>query len=141
MRNGIRYINDSAATTPESVIRALSCTGKDDLVLVAGGGGHKEADYGELASAVTAAADLLVVFRGDDASARLEHALSGRMNGRISRASDMEEAVRIGIDFLLETGGGTLLLSPGCSGAPLFTDLFHRGALFDSAVGSLSGGG
>ena len=46
----------------------------------------------------------------------------------------MEEAVEAGASFLLSRGEGTVLLSPGCSGAPFFDDLFVRGDVYKACV-------
>jgi UDP-N-acetylmuramoylalanine--D-glutamate ligase len=134
-RGEVRIVNDSAATTPDSVIAALKSLRPGLTVLIAGGGGHKNLEYRALADSVLDIVDLLILFRGDAASDLIESELKGRFGGRIRRVDDMNEAVSAGIAPLLEGGTGTLLLSPGCSGAPFYVDLFERGRLFDEAVG------
>jgi UDP-N-acetylmuramoylalanine--D-glutamate ligase len=128
----IRIINDSAATTPDSVIKALMNLDSGKIVLIAGGGGHKNLDYGPLASLIRARVHRVILFSDDPASARLRNALKGMNKNRLSLAGDMNEAVNIGISCLDPNEEGTLLLSPGCSGAPFFVDLFGRGDQFIS---------
>ena len=130
----IRIINDSAATTPDSVIKAILNLDSGKLVLIAGGGGHKNLDYASLASHIKARVLRVILFRDDPASIRLRSALSGMNENRLSLARDMKEAVNIGISCLDPDEEGTLLLSPGCSGAPLFVDLFVRGDQFISCI-------
>ncbi len=135
----IRFINDSAATTPDSVIRAIGVPDTGKLVLIAGGGGHKNLDYGPLASLIRARVHSVILFSDDPASIRLRKALSGMNEDRLRTARDMHEAVNIGISCLDPDKDGTLLLSPGCSGAPFFVDLFGRGDQFISCIKASAG--
>ena len=135
----IRFINDSAATTPDSVIRAIGDQDTGKLVLIAGGGGHKNLDYGPLASLIRKRVYRVILFSDDPASIRLRNALSGMNENRLITARDMHEAVNIGISCLDPDKDGTLLLSPGCSGAPFFVDLFQRGDQFISCIGAFAG--
>ncbi|RKZ03188.1 hypothetical protein DRQ25_17975 [Candidatus Fermentibacteria bacterium] len=135
----IRFINDSAATTPDSVIKAIMNLGSGKLVLIAGGGGHKNLDYRPLASLIRARIHYVILFRDDPASTRLRNALNGMDEDRLRTAGDMHEAVEIGISCLDPSSDGILLLSPGCSGAPLFVDLFQRGKQFISCIRASAG--
>jgi UDP-N-acetylmuramoylalanine--D-glutamate ligase len=136
-RGGLRVVNDSAATTPESVVRALESMGDSAVVLIAGGGGHKNLDYGTLADRIAERVSGLVLFEGDGASRRLSDELAGRMDGRLHTAADMDEAVAAGLGLSRKA---TLILSPGCSGAPFFVDLFERGRQFMEALEARTGG-
>ncbi|MCD4775059.1 MAG: UDP-N-acetylmuramoyl-L-alanine--D-glutamate ligase [Candidatus Aegiribacteria sp.] len=135
----ISFINDSAATTPDSVIRAIMNLNDGKLVLIAGGGGHKNLDYGPLASIIRIKAHRVILFSDDAASKRLRNELNGFNENRLRIAVNMREAVDIGINCLDPDEGGTLLLSPGCSGAPFFVDLFERGEQFISCIKALAG--
>ena len=132
---GFFIINDSAASTPDSALLALSAVQEDPLVLIAGGGGHKDLDFSRFASAAVEKAVQIILFDGDPASGRLLEQRAVRKFGNVKIASKMGEAVEIGFDTLRQTGRGTLLLSPGCSGAPFFRDMFDRGEQFIKAVG------
>ncbi len=128
---GNTYINDSAATTPRSAAYAVSAVTGRPLVLICGGGNHKRLPYPELAALIPDHVDRLILFTDDEASDEAERLLpSDYIKSRVDRVSDMPEAVREGIDWLREHGPGTLLLSPGCAGAPRFQDLYERGDLF-----------
>jgi UDP-N-acetylmuramoylalanine--D-glutamate ligase len=135
----IRFINDSAATTPDSVIKAILNLDGAKLVLIAGGGGHKNLDYGPLASLIRARVHRVILFSDDPASTRLRNALNGMNEDRLRIAGDMHEAVNLGISCLDPDSDGILLLSPGCSGAPLFVDLFQRGDQFISCIRAQAG--
>ena len=135
----IRFINDSAATTPDSVIRAIMNLSGGKLVLIAGGGGYKNLDYGPLASLIRERVQCVILFSDDPASIRLRNALKGINKARLRTAGDMHEAVNIGISCLDPDEEGVLLLSPGCSGAPFFVDLFQRGDQFISCIRASAG--
>jgi len=133
-REGIRAVNDSAATTPDSVVRALESLGEEIVVLITGGGGHKNLDYKALTETILESVDFLILFGNDATSDVIEDELQGKLGKRLLKVGEMEEAVTAGINFLRDGGSGTLLLSPGCSGAPFYTDLFERGRMFEEAV-------
>jgi len=138
-RGKIRFINDSAATTPESVMKALSSLQHNRVVLIAGGGGHKNLDYGHLASVIMERTLGVILFQGDPASARLSDALNRLGGTPLEYAGDMTEAVEKGVGFLNPDRDCALLLSPGCSGAPFFVDLFQRGNQFLASIRALTG--
>ncbi len=129
-RGRITFINDSAATTPDSVVKAITSLNRKNLVLIAGGGGHKNLDYRPLAELIAEKVHCTILFKDDPASIRLRKELENTKPERLKTATDMQEAVDIGMSCLNPEEEGTLLLSPGCSGAPFFVDLFQRGEQF-----------
>ncbi len=135
----IRFINDSAATTPDSVIKAIRNLDSGKLVLIAGGGGHKNLDYAPLASLIRKRVHRVILFSDDPASTQLRNELNGMNEDRLRIAGDMREAVNIGISYLDPDEDGVLLLSPGCSGAPFFVDLFQRGEQFIYCIRTFAG--
>lgn len=130
----IIFINDSAASTPQSVLLALEAVEPGPLVLICGGGGHKSLSYRDLAAAAARRADKIILFRGDAASEALAAQLPAAASRHMVRADDLPQAVEAGTRYLLDSGAGTLLLSPGCSGAPVFRDMFARGDRFKDCV-------
>ncbi len=126
----ITFINDSAATTPDSVIRAINSLSGKKLVLIAGGGGHKNLDYRPLAKLIKEKVHCTILFKDDPASIKLRKELKDTNPSQLKTAADMQEAVDMGMSCLNPDENGTLLLSPGCSGAPFFVDLFQRGEQF-----------
>ncbi len=126
----ITFINDSAATTPDSVIRAINSLNGKKLVLIAGGGGHKNLDYRPLAKLIRGKVHCTILLKDDPASIKLRKELENTKPSQLKTATDMQEAVEMGMSFLNPDEEGTLLLSPGCSGAPFFVDLFQRGEQF-----------
>ncbi len=135
---GITFINDSAATTPESVSLAVDAVDGKPLVLVFGGGGVKSLSYEKLAEKLARKCDRIILFQNDKASSEMHACLPESKRADIIFVDSMMEAVKTGTDILARIGDGTLLLSPGCSGAPYYTDLFVRGELFRECVGEVS---
>jgi len=128
----VTYLNDSAASTPESVELALQAL-SGPIALIFGGGGDKKLSYERLAQAIAERVDHLIVFEGDGIAARVLPLLH-TYKGRLATVRAMDEAVVEGQQALAALGGGTLLLSSGCSGWPRFPDMFVRGRLFCEAV-------
>ncbi len=126
----ITFINDSAATTPDSAVKAINSLKGKTLVLIAGGGGHKNLDYRPLAKLIKEKVHCTILFEDDPASIRLRKELKNTKSSQLKTASDMQEAVDMGMSCLKPDEDSTLLLSPGCSGAPFFVDLFQRGEQF-----------
>jgi UDP-N-acetylmuramoylalanine--D-glutamate ligase len=129
-RAGVVYINDSAATTPRSVALALEAAPRRPVALIFGGGGDKGQAYDALAPVASRLADRIYLFSDDGPSAKLARHLQGEVETVDRLAQAVERCER----FLRRAGGGTLLLSPGCSGAPRYQDLFVRGELFRRLV-------
>ena len=131
---GYAIINDSASSTPESCISAIQSNTINPITLIAGGGGHKNLDYSQMAALIGTTVANLILFNNDPASEKLLSFPEIQNHPNRYIANTMQEAVQTGIQFLFQNSSGTLLLSPGCSGAPLFQDLFQRGEKFISSV-------
>lgn len=125
--DGIRYFDDSKATTPASVLAALE--GFDSVVLIAGGL-NKGLDLGVLASA----ADRIraVVAIGDSAPA-VEAAFRGRRP--VTIAGSMSDAVARARE--MASRGDAVLLSPGCASFDWYSSYAERGDDFARAVRNL----
>jgi UDP-N-acetylmuramoylalanine--D-glutamate ligase len=123
---GIRFFNDSVATTPESTVAALRSF-EEPLVLIAGGY-DKGLPLEILAREIgTAGAGLVVLGPVGEKLAGLADPA-----GDVVRASDMEEAV----DRAFERArpGGVVLLSPGAASYDMFLNFQQRGEAFRRAV-------
>lgn len=133
-REGINFINDSAATTPASVILALEAVKDFPLVTIFGGGDHKNLSYKKVAKMLKETSDKIILFNKDLASDKISPMLNNSAKEKIIKVYNLEEAVKSGIEYLSHLKKGTLLLSPGCSGAPFYTDLFVRGKKFKEII-------
>jgi UDP-N-acetylmuramoylalanine--D-glutamate ligase len=131
-RGGVRFVNDSAATTPDAVLAALRAADRP-LVLIAGGA-DKELDYGALGAAVNAPESPVkaVVLLEGAATDKVATALGAKVAGRFA---DFPAAVRRAAD--LAGCGETVLLSPGCASFGMFANEFDRGDQFNATVRAL----
>ncbi|HWQ13999.1 MAG TPA: UDP-N-acetylmuramoyl-L-alanine--D-glutamate ligase [Roseiflexaceae bacterium] len=148
--DGVRYVNDTAATAPEAAIAALHSFERP-IVLIAGGA-DKNLPFGELARAIRARAKAVVLLEGT-ATARLERALRMKpeelrtsrdeqqfpmLNAQCSMLgpyADFERAVEAARE--LAAPGDVVLLSPGCASFGMFRNEFHRGEEFRRIVNGL----
>lgn len=126
---GVRYVNDTTATTPDATVAALRSLPARSAVLISGGT-DKELDFRELAREIAAKAKACVFLPGT-ATDKLKRAL-GRVKIAVVEADSMVEAVRLAATFA--SRGDTVLLSPGAASFGLFKNEFDRGERFDAAV-------
>jgi UDP-N-acetylmuramoylalanine--D-glutamate ligase len=124
---GVRFYDDSKATTPASVLTAVSAF--ESVVLIAGGR-NKGLDLNVLASA---APRIKAVVAIGEAAPAVNAAFAGRRP--VVTAASMDEAVR------LATGraeaGDVVLLSPGCASQDWYRNYAERGDDFARAVAGL----
>jgi UDP-N-acetylmuramoylalanine--D-glutamate ligase len=127
-RLGIRWINDSKATTLDAMEQAIKSV-NGNLILIAGGK-DKGFEFSPIASLVRERVSTAV--------------LIGEMRHRIARdwapvpcllAENMEEAVTLAREQ--GTRGSTVLFSPGTSSFDMFRDYVERGEVFRRLVEEL----
>jgi len=122
---GIRFVNDSKATTPHATLAAVA--GYPGAVLIAGGR-NKGLDLSTLAGARPRA----VVAIGEAAS-EIASAFKGRCPVQI--AESMREAVEAAA---AQSGaGGTVLLSPACASFDWYSSYEERGLEFTHVVAEM----
>jgi UDP-N-acetylmuramoylalanine--D-glutamate ligase len=132
---GVKFYNDSKATSVDATVKALEAfqddTGK--VVLLLGGRG-KKAPYAPLAELIRENVRQLTLF-GEDAETIAnelgEYAPS-------QRAADMQEAVKL--SFQAAYPGDIVLLAPACASFDMFESFEHRGRVFKECVSDLSVG-
>jgi UDP-N-acetylmuramoylalanine--D-glutamate ligase len=122
--DGIRWYDDSKATTPASVLAAVE--GFSSVVLIAGGR-NKGLDLGALAA--TAPPVRAVVAIGE-AAAEVQAAFSGVVP--VTVAASMEAAVEAAAR--LARSGDDVMLSPGCASFDWYPSYAARGDHFASIV-------
>jgi UDP-N-acetylmuramoylalanine--D-glutamate ligase len=128
---GVRFYDDSKATTPASVLAALS--GFDSVVLIAGGR-NKGLDLGVLRDG---APHIRAVVAIGEAAGEVADVFAGARP--VSRAASMQEAVELAA--AAARPGDAVLLSPGCASFDWYSSYAERGDDFVAAVGRLAGPG
>jgi UDP-N-acetylmuramoylalanine--D-glutamate ligase len=123
---GIRFYNDSKATTVDSVVRALECF--EDPVLLLAGGKDKGGSFMPLREPLRRHARRLFLYGA--AAGRMAEELGGATE--IETAGDLEGAVMQA--WQAGRPGDVLLLSPACSSFDMFRDYEERGQRFKAVV-------
>jgi UDP-N-acetylmuramoylalanine--D-glutamate ligase len=130
-KNGIRYVDDSIATTPTAARAGITSFNGPKVIIL--GGSSKGADYDSLAQAVSDEAVVHALLIGDtapDISAALQRV--GYSAHTSLTTGDMETIIAKAETYLPD--GGTILLSPGCASFGLFTNYVDRGEKFAVAA-------
>jgi UDP-N-acetylmuramoylalanine--D-glutamate ligase len=128
--NNIKFINDSKATTVESVIWALENI--HNPILLIAGGKHKGLDYSVILDLVRSKVKNVVLI----GEAREKIKVAFRGFSAIEEADTLEDAVSKA--FLKASPGDCVVLSPMCSSFDMFTDYEERGNVFKKAVYELA---
>jgi UDP-N-acetylmuramoylalanine--D-glutamate ligase len=129
---GVTFINDSQATNPSAVERALEAI-EEPVVLIAGGR-PKVSDFADLGRAIAAKARALVVL--GEAGPAIAAAARAAGLTEVRSAATLEDAVRSA--FEASRPGDVVLLSPACASFDMFRNMAHRGDVFRRAVSELS---
>jgi UDP-N-acetylmuramoylalanine--D-glutamate ligase len=127
----VAYFNDSKATNPDAVRRALEWFNCPVVLLM--GGMDKGCDYGVLRNVIREHARALVLFGA--ARGKIQVALNGAvpvwseetLARAVNRAGDLAET------------GDVVLLSPACSSFDAYESYARRGEDFRKIVGELKG--
>ena len=134
---GVKFYNDSKATSVDATVKALEAFAEDDgeakagkIVLILGGRG-KKAPYAPLAALVRKNVRKLVLI-GEDA-ATIAKELGDLVPSE--RATDMKDVVTL--SFQAAQPGDVVLLAPACASFDMFESFEHRGKVFKDEVSSL----
>jgi len=135
--DGVRYYDDSIATSPQRTMAALNSF--PDPVILLAGGREKHLPLESLAEAILQKAKALVLF--GEAASLLEQAVADKRSQhadarlRVNRASDLAQAVRTAAR--IAEPGDVVLLSPACTSFDMYRDFAERGEHFKSLVRGL----
>ena len=141
-KGGIKYYNDTNATTPDAVLVALAALKKyKGKIILLGGGADKNLDYATYAKAVRQNVKALALFRGTATDKILEVLWSRSVLDR-SRTDLDQNKVEV-FDNMREAfawakaqakRGDIILLSPGAASFGVFKNEYDRGDQFNKLV-------
>lgn len=130
--DGVKWYNDSKATSPAEAVAALS-TLPAPIVLIAGGS-DKGIPFDPIAPLVAEKVKYLIL-TGPTAPKIEEAVRRGGYAGPVRRAADMAEAVALA--RAAAAPGDTVLLSPACASFDAYRNFEERGRHFKSLVEAL----
>jgi len=131
--DGVKYINDSKGTNPDSTVKAVE-TMKEDTVIILGGS-EKDSDFTYLSGLIAKSKIHFAVLIGK----------TGERIGQSLEKAGFTQYEYTGYDFVraVETArahaheGGNVLLSPACASFDMFKDYEERGRVFKDIVNAL----
>lgn len=129
--DGVKFINDSKATTVESLYYALQSF-EQPIILIAGGK-DKGSDFTRLNDSIKQKVKMMVLI--GKATGKMEKAWQGLKP--IIKAKTLREAVEQA--FCQAEPGEVVLLSPACASFDMFNDFEDRGRQFKQIVNELKG--
>ena len=130
--NGVKFYNDSKATSVDATLKALEALseGEGKIVLILGGRG-KNAPYAPLIPLIEAAVRRVIAI-GEDAE---NIASQLDLHTVIEFADTFDDAVRR--SFRSAESGDSVLLAPACASFDMFKGFEERGTIFKQEVGNL----
>ena len=129
--NGVRYINDSIASSPTRTIAGLQALKEKPIVIL--GGYDKHLPFNQLGDELCLRAKTAIV-TGDTADQIYEAIMCSKENNGfpVLKVDTMETAVLKASQ--LATEGDVVLLSPACASFDRFRNFEERGNLFKKLV-------
>ena len=129
---GVRFFNDSKATSVDATLKALEAfAGEPGKVVLILGGRGKQAPYAPLVPLVSELVRKMILI-GEDAPA-IERELKSA--APFEHAANMHDAVERA--FTVAEAGDIVLLAPACASFDMFQSFEHRGRVFKDEVGNL----
>ncbi|PIQ90819.1 MAG: UDP-N-acetylmuramoyl-L-alanine--D-glutamate ligase [Candidatus Omnitrophica bacterium CG11_big_fil_rev_8_21_14_0_20_41_12] len=128
--NGVKFINDSKATTADSATWAINNI-NTPIIFIAGGR-HKGIDYRVVIEPAKNKVKQIILI--GEAQGEIATALKNKFT--IENAATLKDAVQRA--FILAKPGYTVLFSPMCSSYDMFTDYEERGRAFKKIVLNLA---
>lgn len=130
---GVRWYDDSKATTPISTMAALN--GIDEPKILIAGGYDKKISFAEMGNCIAKRAKAVVLVGQTAAKIADAIRLPGQTDCIIKYADSMEQAVRIANETAVS--GDVVLMSPACASYDMFKNYIQRSEIFIEAVKAL----
>ncbi len=131
--DGVRYINDSKGTNPDSTIKAIEAMTRPTVLIL--GGYDKHSDFHELFEHFAGSKLKAIVVLGETKQKILDTAKDTGYLGFCHTAAAFEDAVACA--RLLAEPGDAVLLSPACASWDMFDNFEQRGRVFKEIVNQI----
>jgi UDP-N-acetylmuramoylalanine--D-glutamate ligase len=128
--DGVRYINDSKGTNPDSTIKAMAAMTRPTVLIL--GGFDKHSDFHELFEQFRGSQLKAIVVLGETKQKILDTARDTGYLGYCHATGTFEEAVSCA--RTLAAPGDAVLLSPACASWGMFENFEQRGRVFKELV-------
>ncbi|RKY22933.1 MAG: UDP-N-acetylmuramoyl-L-alanine--D-glutamate ligase [Planctomycetota bacterium] len=143
--NGVRWYNDSIATTPESAIAAIEAFEQPKIIIA--GGYDKGISFNELGEKIARSAKAAILIgqtaekiasliHNANMSLRAKRSNFNQRDTKVKFADSLAEAVDLA--NRLAVPGDVVLLSPGCASYDMFDNFEQRGREFIQLVKQVS---
>ncbi len=130
---GIKFVNDSISTIPQSTIEALKTYENVDTLIL--GGYDRGLEYNYLSDFLLKSRVSRMIFLGN-AGKRMYELLSGRTDKELFISGSMEDAFKVIASNTKK--GGICLLSPAAASYDQFHNFEHRGDTFKLLAANLA---
>ncbi|MBI3984933.1 MAG: UDP-N-acetylmuramoyl-L-alanine--D-glutamate ligase [Candidatus Levybacteria bacterium] len=133
--NGVRYYDDSFASTPESTIAAVKAFSEPEILIL--GGSTKHADFTELGKTILHSKNIKAIIGIGVEWERIKEKLVGLspdvlvLEGAASMKAIVNGAAKLAVD------GDVVLLTPACASFDMFKNYKDRGDQFKKEVAAL----
>lgn len=131
---GVRYYNDSIATTPQRTLAALQSF-SEPIILIAGGS-TKDLSFAQLASAIHERVKYLILL--GDTAPEIRQAVLKLGDFPLHMVNDLDQAVTLAHSLAEE--GEVVLLSPACASFDQYANFMERGHHFRTLVHDVNKG-
>jgi len=133
--DGVRWYNDSKATTPQSAIASLEAF-KQPVIIIAGGY-DKNLPFDEFGEKIAQRAKAAILM--GQTTKKIAEAIEAHpeAKSKIERVGSLTEAVKLAKQ--LAASGDVVLLSPACASYDMFDNFQHRGEEFCRLVREVDG--
>jgi UDP-N-acetylmuramoylalanine--D-glutamate ligase len=124
---GVMFVNDTTATSPEGTIAALNTFGNDGAVILIAGGSSKGLEYEKMGEKIAEECKYVVLLEGTSTD-EMQAAIGD--GAPTKQVKTMAEAVELAYSHA--TLGDVILLSPGTSSFGTFKNEYDRGDQFEA---------
>ncbi len=126
-KDGIKYINDSKSTNPDSLIAALNAVGGNKNVLLIAGGLDKNMDFSPILEKRKFIKKIFLIGNCQNKLAKVWNTMLNYQN-----CNSFEQAVNSAC--IHAKPGDVVLLSPACASMDMFENYIERGNLFKNII-------